>query len=86
MELHAEAVVLDLQIAHLVVDDCLHKGLNSKLKISSRQQNVLPNMFMGARMFLKELINRYSINAAFFVAINVDVGNMVILQKCSEVF
>ena len=86
MELYAKAVVLDLQFAHLVMDNCLHEGLNSKLEISSRQQNVLPDVFMGARMFLKEFINRYSINAAFFVAINVDVGNMVILQKCSEVF
>ena len=79
-------MVLDLQFAHLVVNNCLEKSLYPEVEIPSRQQNVLPNMFMGARMFLKELINRYSINAAFFVAINVDVGNMVILQKCSEVF
>ena len=68
------------------MNNCFDKGLYSKLEVPSSQQNVLPDMFMGTGVFLKELINCYSVNSAFFMASNIDIGDVVVSQKSSEIF
>ena len=78
LELHAIAVVLDPQFTLLIVNYILDKGLYPELEIPSRQQNILSNVFMGAGVFLKELIYRNSINSALFIASNIDVGDIMI--------
>ena len=40
---------------------------------------------MGAGVLLKELINCYSIDSTFFMARNIDIGDMMVSQEGCEV-
>ena len=86
LELNPVAVVLDLQFTLLIMNYCLDKSLYPELEVSSCQQNVFPNVFMCAGVFLKEIINCYSINSAFFMASHIDISYMMIFQESCEVF
>ena len=63
----------------------LDEGLDTELEIPGGEQNIPPDVFMNAGVFLKKCLNILSVNPAFLTASVVDVGDFVITQKCSEV-
>ena len=63
----------------------LDEGLDTELEIAGSEQNISPDVFMDAGVLLKKCLNWFSINPALLVATIVDIGDIVITQKGSEV-
>ena len=80
-----EAVVFNPQFTHLVMNDRLDEGLNSKLEVASSEQNVSPDVFMDAGVLLKECLNGFSIDPALLMASIVEVCDIMTTQERSEV-
>ena len=85
LEFGSETVIFNLHLTHLVVNNYLDEGLDSKLEISSSKQNVSSDMFMNAGVVLKKWLNWHSINHALLMTSIVDVGYIMITQEGGEV-
>ena len=67
------------------MNHCLYEGLDAELKIAGSQKNISSDVFMDTGVLLKKCLNWFSINPALLVATIVDIGDIVITQKGSEV-
>ena len=74
----SEAMVFDLHVAPLVVNNFRDEGLDSKLEIAGGEKNVSPDVLMNTRVLLKEILNRFSIDPALLEPSIVDIGDIMI--------